>query len=232
MAQILSNVGQNEYLPYAPIKFYTAPGGQDYAETGHIGVDMVANVAYIAGNQINGLQTWIAIGAAVGAATAALTVNPGNLIVGTGNITATLGNIVASAGDITASLGDITATAGSVSAGVNVTATGAIIAVGGDISATAGDIIADAGDIIAAVGDITCTAGDVNVVAGDIVFGDATKGITMGSTARILSGAGDPNGVLVAAQGSVFFRNNGASADEVIYVNTDGISGWAPMAAV
>ena len=161
MAQVLSNVGQNEYLPYKPIQFQQAPNGQDYAEVGHIGVDMVAGVAYIAANQVNGLQTWIACGAAVGAGTAALTINPGPLVVQAGNATVTAGNLIVSAGTITATVGAITAGT-TVTAGTARIATTSILA-GTTITTTNGNFIATAAGTGLQLGaggpTITCGAG-------------------------------------------------------------------------
>src|SRR5271157_3079407 len=128
MAQPINNVGQNEYLPYKPIKFYQAPSGMDYSEVGHVGIDVVSNTAYIAGNQVNGLQTWIPYGgAAIGAVVAALTVNPGNL-------TVTAGNLVVTAGTIEAS-------ASSIMAGTSLIAGTSIVALGGDITTVLGNVV-------------------------------------------------------------------------------------------
>jgi hypothetical protein len=118
------------------------------------------------------------------------------------------GNITATQGDIIATLGDITATAGD------------IVAVAGDISATAGSVSAAT----------TVTAGtDLVSTAGDVVITSAANGVVMGSGASILSGAGDPNAVVVAGQGSLYLRTGGATASEILYVNTDGISAWSAV---
>lgn len=104
----------------------------------------------------------------------------------------------------------------------------------GNITATAGDIVAVAGDISATAGSVsaatTVTSGtDLVSTAGHVVIVDAANGVVMGSGASILSGAGDPNGVVVAGQGSLYLRTAGASASEILYVNTDGITAWSAV---
>jgi len=47
----------------------------------------------------------------------------------------------------------------------------------------------------------------------------------------ITTGEGDPNGTLTKPQGSVFLRQDGGGASEVIYVNTDGASAWGTVGA-
>ena len=197
MAQVISNVGQNEYLPYKPIQFQQNPTGQDYAEVGHIGLNMVTNTAFIAGNQINGVQTWLAVAAAAGIATTQMTIDPNDLTVVAGDINVTAGDINVAAGNIEATLGGITA--------------GTSLIAGTSISATNGNITA---------------------VSGNVVIADPTKGVTLGTGVQILSGTGDPDGVVTAAQGTVFFRTDGTTASEVIYVNTDSTTSWSAMAAV
>jgi len=42
----------------------------------------------------------------------------------------------------------------------------------------------------------------------------------------ILAGAGDPNGVINAAKGSMFLRTDGSSASTRMYINTTGAAVW------
>jgi hypothetical protein len=199
MAQILNNVGQNEYLPYAPIQFQGAPGGQDYAEVGHVGIDVVNNVGYIAGNQVNGLQTWMAVAAATGTATTALTINPGNLVVTAGNETITAGNLTVSAGTITATVGSITAGT-TVTAGTSIAATTSILA-GTTITSTAGAITATNGNFVATA---------------------AGTGVTLGGGATITCGTGAPTST--PPQGSLYLRLDGSTTATRLY--SRGVAGW------
>lgn len=45
----------------------------------------------------------------------------------------------------------------------------------------------------------------------------------------IYYGAGDPNGVVPAAQGSIFMNTTGNSTSSRAYVNTDGVTAWAAI---
>lgn len=204
MGQILSNVGQNEYLPYKPIQFLNgAPTGQDYAETGHVGVDMVANVAYIAANQVNGLQTWIACGAAVGAGTAALTIAPGDLVVTAGNATITAGNLLVSAGSITATLGAIVAGT-TITAGTSIAATTSIAA----------------GTSILAGTTITSTAGNITATNGNFVATAADTGLQLGAAGPVVvCGAGAP-GALAHPKGSIYINTTAVTTTTRLYICT------------
>ena len=209
MAQVLSNVGQNEYLPYKPIQFQNgAPTGQDYAEVGHVGVDMVAGVAYIAANQVNGLQPWIACGAAVGAATAALTIAPGNLVVTAGNATITAGNLVVSAGSITATLG-------AIASGTTITAGTALIATTSILAGTT----------------ITSTVGNITATNGNFVATTAGTGFKLGAAGPIVvCGAGAP-GALVQPQGSLYLNTTGVTVATRLYVSAGGGT-WVAVTTV
>ena len=190
MAQVLSNVGQNEYLPYKPIQFQAAPGGQDYAEVGHSAVDVVNNVGYMAGNQVNGLQTWFAVGAATGVATTAMTISPGNLVVSQGNATVTAGNLVVSAGSIAATVGAITAGT-TVTAGTSIAATTSIVA-GTTVTTTNGNFIATAAD----------------------------TGLQLGAAGPVVvCGAGAP-GTLAHPKGSIYINTSATTTATRLYIAT------------
>jgi hypothetical protein len=201
MAQVISNVGQNEYLPYKPIQFLNgAPTGQDYAEVGHTAVDVLNNVGYMAGNQVNGLQTWFAVGAATGVATTAMTISPGNLVVSQGNETITAGNLVVSAGSIAATVGAITAGT-TVTAGTSIAATTSIVA-GTTVTTTNGNFIATA----------------------------AGTGLKLGVAGpTITCGTGDPNGVVTQPKASVYLNLTGSTIANRIWVNTNSGTVWTAV---
>ena len=215
MAQVINNVGQNDYLPYKPIQFWNgAPTGQDYAEVGHIGVDMVANVAYIAANQVNGLQTWIACGAAVGGATAALTIAPGDLTITAGNATITAGNLTVAAGSITATVGAIAAGT-TVTAGTSIAATTSIAA----------------GTSILAGTTITSTTGNITATNGNFVATAADTGLQLGAAGPVVvAGTGAP-GALAHPKGSIYINTTGNSVATRLYVAT-GVGTWTAVTTV
>lgn len=68
---------------------------------------------------------------------------------------------------------------------------------------------------------LNVTTGSASIGGNLQVTGDATiNGI------GILAGAGDPNGTINAAQGSMYLRTDGSSASTRMYINTTGAAVW------
>ena len=82
------------------------------------------------------------------------------------------------------------------------------------------------GAVTLPAGNLTLTAGNVVLTLGDLRL-NATRAITWSNGVSILTGPGDPNGVLLGVQGSLYLRTDGDDADNRAYINTDGISAWA-----
>jgi len=72
-------------------------------------------------------------------------------------------------------------------------------------------------------------AGTAVTAAAGLSVTTAGRGVYLPGTVALLSGTGSPNTVVTAAKGSVFLRTDGASADEVLYVNTDGTTAWTAL---
>lgn len=110
------------------------------------------------------------------------------------------------------------------------------LTVGNDVTVTAGNLIFAAGGIAAAAGAITgltldaldevTAVNEIRCTAGDFVASGALQGITLGGGARVLSGAGSPNTVVNAPQGSLYLRTDGSSTSTRAYINTNGATAW------
>ncbi len=57
----------------------------------------------------------------------------------------------------------------------------------------------------------------------------ATIDIRLSGGPCILSGTGSPNGSVTAPQGSIYLDTAGASADAILYVNTNGATAWTAL---
>lgn len=208
-----------------------ATGGNITADLGNIiatAGDIVATAGNIvatagdvdAGNDVNATN-------AITATNGDITATNGNIVATLGSIDALAGNIsaangiTATGGDIDAATGNINATVGDVTAGNDMLATNNITSTVGDITATAGsvnagaDVVADV-NITSTTGNITATLGNVVVTAGDILL----NGLS------IVTGAGDPNGVVAAAAGSFYLNTAGAGINDRLWVNTTGAMVW------
>ena len=153
----------------------------------------------------------------------------GTLTAATG-ISSTVGNITAVAGNLVASLGGVIAQ-------TSVTATtGAITANTGNISATLGSVSAgttvNAGTTITAGTGITSTTGNITSTAGNLVTSTAGKGVVLGGGAKIVCGAGDPNGVVTAPVGSLYLNTTGSGVADRIFVNSDAATTWVAVTTV
>ena len=207
-----------------PIVSVRAPGANDKAQLGTEWIDKTTNMVYILTSIVNNAATWVTAGGAGGAGVFAsleatignITADLGNIVATVGNITATAGNIVATAGNITASAGAIRATLGDVTAGNDIVAFNDVVATNGNVSSTLGNIVADAGNISATLGNITAAAGNIVATAGHFLV----NGLS------IVTGAGDPNGIVNAAQGSLYLNTAGTGVNDRAWINTDGITTW------
>lgn len=81
---------------------------------------------------------------------------------------------------------------------------------------------------LAATGNVEA-GNDLIAVAGDVIIQGAGNGVTVGGAQRVLSGAGDPNGAVSAAQGSFYMRTDGSSISTRAYINTNGTTGWTNL---
>lgn len=196
--------------------------------TGNTGVtgalNVSGNIASTTGN----------ISAVLGSLNAGTTVTAGT------GITSTAGNIVASAGNITATLGNISATAGSLNAGTTVTAGTGITSTAGNIVATAGQVNAatsmtagttvTAGTgITATTGNIVASTGNITATLGNVTLGAATATFVFGNGVSIHSGTGDPNGVVTAAEGSLYLNTNGTGVGDRAWINTNSGTTWTAI---
>jgi len=238
-------------IPEPPLSIVSKrnPTANDKAQIGTQWVNTATNSYFVLTSIVANVATWASAGTGAGvffsleATGGNITADLGNIIATAGDIVATAGNIVATAGDvdagndvnatnaITATNGDITATNGNIVAsnGDIVATLGNIDALAGNVSAangltaTGGDIDAATGNITAVAGDITATAGNIVATAGNI---EATAGNFIVNGVGIYAGAGDPNGALAAAQGSLYLNTAGAGINDRAWINTTGAMVW------
>jgi hypothetical protein len=224
-----------------PVISERAPTTSDFAELGTIWVDRPNNDGYVLTSITSNQANWIGIGGGVGAFTE-IGVNTAPGAAGTirsaGSITSLSGGIAAqgaggaitaattiTAGTgITATTGNIVATAGGLSAGTTVTA-------GGDITSVGGDIVAIAGDIEANTGSFRALAGNFIASVGSFSAPTSGTGLALNGGIIVTAGAGDPNGVVAGARGSLWLRTDPAGAASRVYVNTDGATTWTNLTA-
>lgn len=87
-----------------------------------------------------------------------------------------------------------------------------------------------AGSTIVSGGEAADDALQLGAAAGGITAATAaTKGIVLTSgaqTAGLYVGAGDPNGVVTAAQGSLYMNTAGSGVADRVWVNSDGATAW------
>lgn len=96
----------------------------------------------------------------------------------------------------------------------------------GAVNMPAGNLTLTAGNILLTLGSLTLTQGNVVLTLGDLQL-NANRVITWSNGISILTGAGDPNGIVLGVQGSLYLRTDGDDVDNRAFINTDGISTWA-----
>lgn len=69
-----------------------------------------------------------------------------------------------------------------------------------------------------------------NIYADRLQLGATTSRFRIGNGGvDFMSGAGDPNGAVTAAQGSLYMRTDGSSTSTRAYINTDGATAWTSI---
>lgn len=196
-----------------PIASKRNPSTTDYAAVGTVWCNVTNNEVFILASIVANVATWQQTGGGGGAGNfASLTVTPGPTSL-TGNTTLTGGTIFAS-GTVNintagAGITDIGGGSGAVNIG---TGTGAV-------------------NIGNGTGNTTIASGDFIVTNGSITLQAPLAGYILSTGVAILSGAGDPNGVLgySSPQGSLFLRTDGSSASTRGYINTNGATAWTAI---
>ena len=145
-------------------------------------------------------------------------------------ITATTGNIISTAGNVNA-------TVGSMSAGTTVTAGTGITATTGDIVASTGNLTSTLGSVsasttVTAGTGVTSITGNITAVAGDLVASNVANGFVFSNGVKILSGSGDPNGVVTAPLGSLYLNHTGSGVADRAYINTNAGTVWTAISTV
>lgn len=220
----------------APIAAHRNPTTTDYAAIGTIWSNTLTSTVFILASIIANVATWIQVAAGAGAGVfASLVVTPGPIsLTGTttvntaGAATTTIGNAASTTAIVGATniniAGAAATTIGNAASTTTITGTANIntagagatnIGVGGTGAISIGN----------AVGGTTIAAGNFVVTNGDIrIAGNAAYQFIGGPS--ILAGAGDPNGIVFAAVGSLYLNETGSGIADRLFVNTDGLSTW------
>jgi hypothetical protein len=206
--------------PY-PIASKRAPRNSDFAVVGTIWCDVATNTIYILASITSNTANWISIGGGGAGVFASLTVNPGPItLTGTTNINTT-GTAVTLIGNTTGGVG--------ISAPLSVS--------GGDI--TLNDLGAHSVEIGLApgtgpvhIGNATGNTfiddGNLNISDGNVVLGTNNAAYTFLNGVKIISGNGDPNGIMVFTSpiGSLYLNGTPTGTTDRLFVNTDGGTTW------
>lgn len=116
---------------------------------------------------------------------------------------------------------------GEDSAAVDAVASGDLVLRAGNKTAGTGD----GGDLLLFAG--TSTGGNPGVIniSGDTTFNDNVSVIGSFSTSLLLSGAGSPEGAVVASPGALYQRTTPTSLGNTLYIKLTGVgnTGWAPL---
>jgi hypothetical protein len=82
-----------------------------------------------------------------------------------------------------------------------------------------------------ATSGVTFPAGNVTIGNGNLVFGTNLTTVEFHNGIQVFGGAGNPNGVVVAAQGSLFLNHASTGPNDRMFINTDGAMAWTYFAA-
>ena len=182
-----------------PIVSTRNPGVADKAQIGTIWINQLTNNAWILTSITNNQVNWeLSGGGGVIGDFTSVDVNPGNLTIDAGDLSITEGN-------------------------ANI---GGSLTVESDITMTAGSLSITEGDVTIEAGNLEVTEGNIAAVAGEVQVGTYISFLSpVGPTIRF--GAGDPNGVVAATQGSLYLNTAGSTTSNRLWVNTTGVTAWA-----
>lgn len=242
-----TSYGLNQPLnsePPFPIASKRAPTSTDYAQIGTIWSDVLTNTVYILASIVANVATWIEVAASGGGTDtfANITVTNSSDLIGTTNITGAttilgttlINNTGASATEI-ATAGTGTVSIGNITGGVLIenpvlTGTTSINISGAGVTDINTGISTGAVHIGNNTGDTFIDAGEFTVTNGNIQLTAATAGVIFGvGGPAILAGAGSPNGVTTAAQGSLWLSTTGSSTSTRAFINTNGGTAWTAI---
>lgn len=221
----------------APIISRRAPTVSDFATPGTIWTNILTNQVYILASIVANSATWVSVAGGAGVF-ASLTVTPGPISLTGATTINTAGNATTSIGTGGTGLVNI----GNATSGTNIsgplTSSGGAIALN-DAGAFATNIASNPGTGVLNLGNdaggtfiqgaVTMNNGNLSLTLGNLLIpvGD----INLGGVS-ILSGAGSPNGAIMAAQGSLFLRTDGTGVNDRAYIAVDNAGGWTAIVTV
>ena len=228
-----------------PIASKRAPTSTDYAQIGTIWSDVVTSTIYILASIIANVATWVEVAGQGGGGTDTFSnlivtnstdltgttdITGTNTILGTTNInnTGSSATNIAAAGTGTVSIGNITGGVlienPALIGTTNINVSGAAITnINNGVATGALHMGNNTGDTFIDAGSLTITNGNLQLtnVTASVIFGTGGP--------AIIAGAGSPNGVVTAAQGSMWLSTNGSSTSTRAFINTNGGSAWTAI---
>jgi hypothetical protein len=203
----------------APIAAKRSPTATDYAVIGTIWSNVLTNQVYILASIVANVATWVSVAGGAGVFSS-LTVTPGPInLTGTTNIN-TAGNATTNIGTGGTGLVNI----GNATSGTNIS--GPLTQSGGAVQINvAGTSTTQIGN---ATGNVTIPQGNLILGLGDVVLA-AARVVRWTAGVSIIQGAGSPDGVVAAVQGSLYLRQDGTDGTSRAYINTDGLLAWTAI---
>jgi len=212
----------------SPIVAKRDPLTSDLMAIGTIWCNTTTNSVFILASITNNTANWESTSGGAGVF-GSLTVTPGPIsltgatsINTAGAATTTIGT----GGTGLVSIGNATGT--SVNGPLTVTGTALINTTG-----TAATHIGNAtGNTFIDAGNLTVTAGNVIITNDNLTFQAADTGPVFSNGITIVTGTGDPNGVVAAIKGSLYLNLTGSGVANRAFINTTGAMVWTAITTV
>lgn len=118
---------------------------------------------------------------------------------------------------------------GAISQKMTINSAGVVTVLNPDAQAVS--LQTSSGDIVSGNG-ITATLGNITATNGNFICSTAGTFIRVGGGAQLLSGAGDPNGIVSATQGSLYMNTTGATTTTRLWINTNGLTAWTAFTSL
>jgi hypothetical protein len=231
------------------------PTTSDFGIPSTIWINSLTSTIYILAVVANNSATWVQVQAGGGAGVfSSLTVTPGPIsLTGTttintaGAAVTTIGTGGTGAVNIGNATGN-TAVTGSLSTTTTITAGTGLTVTAGGATITGTTNINTAGAAVTTIGTggtgavnignatgNTAVTGSLNATTGlsttngNVTLGNAANHFLFQNGVGIYSGTGDPNGVLAAAEGSLYLNTNGTGVGDRAWINTNSGNVWTAI---
>lgn len=146
-----------------------------------------------------------------------------------GDLVVQLGSIIAHV-DLSTDTGNIDSGA-AISAATTITAGTGIEATTGSIRALAGDLVSTNGGLVVQ-DNVVSNSGNLVAVNGTIELLTPGTYFAFPNNVQMLSGSGDPNGVVNAPQGSLYLNATGSGVADRAWINTNSGTVWTAISTI